>query len=239
MGNEASSTGSSSTSTTTNNIPQVEEDPLSTSTTTTTTTSSPPPTEDTSLLSRVRNSLSGLTTTASQPPPSESWIKMPIGAKTALGEASTALSQSQSNPCPCLEMTYSQRFIAFLICFSVGTVLSVISTMNVPSIVLKPSRFAIPFTLGNIISLLSMSFLIGFKKQCSSLFHKDRALASSVFIASMVGTIVASVILHSALLCFAFIIIQYSAYIWYCASYIPYGRSFLLGCGKKCWSCIT
>ena len=235
MGNEASSTGSSSTSTTTNNIPQVEEDPSST----TTTTSSPPPTEDTSLLSRVRNSLSGLTTTASQPPPSESWIKMPIGAKTALGEASTALSQSQSNPCPCLEMTYSQRFIAFLICFSVGTVLSVISTMNVPSIVLKPSRFAIPFTLGNIISLLSMSFLIGFKKQCSSLFHKDRALASSVFIASMVGTIVASVILHSALLCFAFIIIQYSAYIWYCASYIPYGRSFLLGCGKKCWSCIT
>ena len=239
MGNEASSTGSSSTSTTTNNIPQVEEDPSSTSTTTTTNTSSPPPTEDTSLLSRVRNSLSGLTTTASQPPPSESWIKMPIGAKMALGEASTALSQSQSNPCPCLEMTYSQRFIAFLICFSVGTVLSVISTMNVPSIVLKPSRFAIPFTLGNIISLLSMSFLIGFKKQCSSLFHKDRALASSVFIASMVGTIVASVILHSALLCFAFIIIQYSAYIWYCASYIPYGRSFLLGCGKKCWSCIT
>jgi len=239
MGNEASSTGSSSTSTTTNNIPQVEEDPSSTSTTTTTTTSSPRPTEDTSLLSRVRNSLSGLTTTASQPPPSESWIKMPIGAKTALGEASTALSQSQSNPCPCLEMTYSQRFIAFLICFSVGTVLSIISTMNVPSIVLKPSRFAIPFTLGNIISLLSMSFLIGFKKQCSSLFHKDRALASSVFIASMVGTIVASVILHSALLCFAFIIIQYSAYIWYCASYIPYGRSFLLGCGKKCWSCIT
>ena len=239
MGNEASSTGSSSTSTTTNNIPQVEEDPSSTSTTTTTNTSSPPPTEDTSLLSRVRNSLSGLTTTASQPPPSESWIKMPIGAKTALGEASTALSQSQSNPCPCLEMTYSQRFIAFLICFSVGTVLSVISTMNVPSIVLKPSRFAIPFTLGNIISLLSMSFLIGFKKQCSSLFHKDRALASSVFIASMVGTIVASVILHSALLCFAFIIIQYSAYIWYCASYIPYGRSFLLGCGKRCWSCIT
>ena len=52
-------------------------------------------------------------------------------------------------------------------------------------------------------------------------------------------TIIASFLLHSALLTFSFVIVQYTSYIWYCASYVPYGRTALLGCLKKCWSCLT
>ena len=200
----------------------------------------PPADEDTSLLGRVKRSISGFnkSSTNSSSSSSDSWIKMPIDS-SSLGEAAEAVTQAHHNPCPCLEMTYGQRFSAFLVCFAIGTVLSLVSTMNVPSIVLNPAKFAIPFTLGNIVSLLSMSFLIGFKRQCSSLFHPDRAVTTSVFMLSMVGTIIASFLLHSALLTFSFVIVQYTSYIWYCASYVPYGRTALLGCLKKCWSCLT
>ena len=197
------------------------------------------PNEATSLLGR----LNKFNPFATKPPAAStkqptSWIKMPIG-QNALDDAAEAVNQASYNPCPCLEMTYSQRFIAFAICFAIGTVLSIISTMNVPSIVLAPARFAVPFTLGNIISLLSMSFLVGCKRQFQSIFHPDRVVTSSVFVASMIGTLVAAFIVKSALMCFFFVIIQYGSYIWYCASFIPYGRSFLLGCGKRCYACLT
>jgi hypothetical protein len=208
-------------------LPAAEEDPAP-----------PPPVaaeEDTSFLGRVKRSISGL----NKPSKSSSWIKMPFGNNMPLGEAAEAVAQAQNNPCPCLEMTYGQRFSAFLVCFAVGTVLSLVSTMNVPSIVINPAKFAIPFTMGNIVSLLSMSFLTGLRRQCSSLFHPDRALTTTVFMLSMGGTIVSSFLLHSAWLTFSFVIIQYASYIWYCASYVPYGRQALLGCVKKCWSCLT
>ena len=226
MGNEPS-TGKSTTGDTENPSPPIPE---------------VKPSEATTLLGKVKSTITGLTqqqNAATKTSNSDSsWIKMPIqGAKSALNEATTAIDQSQNNPCPCLDLTYSQRFLAFAVCFAVGSFLSIISTMNVPSIVLNPKKFAVPFTLGNIVSLLSMSFLIGFKKQCSSIFHKDRVLTSTVFIISMIGTMFSSFFLHSSLLTFCCVIIQYSAYIWYCASYIPYGRATLYSCGKKLIQC--
>ena len=214
---------------------EAEEDPLGPATPTAT------PSEDTSLLGKLRNGINGLTKPKAATTTASTWSKMPFGndTKSALDEAAEAVTQSQNNPCPYLNLTYGQRFTAFVICFAVGTLLSVVSTMNVPSIVLRPSRFAIPFTLGNIVSLLSMSFLIGFKRQCSSIFHRDRKITSTIFIISMIGTIVASFFLHSGVLTFGCVVVQYSAYIWYCLSYIPYGRSACLGCGSKIWKCVT
>ncbi|CAG8848500.1 13528_t:CDS:2, partial [Racocetra persica] len=50
--------------------------------------------------------------------------------------------------------------------------------------------FAIIYTLGNVISLLSTGFLVGFKKQAKTMFAPVRWIASTVFIASMVATLV-------------------------------------------------
>ena len=202
---------------------------------TATTTPPPPlPTESTTLLLRLQQYIS-------PPAPSSqtsqsSWIKMPIGEAVAAAEA---VEQANYNPCPCLELTYSQRFMAFCACFALGSILSIVATMNVPSIVLAPKRFAIPFTLGNLVSLLSMSFLVGFKKQMQTMCHPDRAATSTVFVISMTGTIFAAFYLRSAGLCLIFVVLQYGAYIWYVASFIPYGRAMLLGCIKRCWKCAT
>ncbi|CAG8606298.1 1858_t:CDS:2 [Ambispora leptoticha] len=56
--------------------------------------------------------------------------------------------------------------------------------------------FAILYTLGNIISLLSTGFLVGFKKQAKTMFAPVRWIASTVFFASMVATLVVAFTLY-------------------------------------------
>ena len=64
------------------------------------------------------------------------------------------------NPCPFLpEMTYRQRIMGFLLFFVLGTAASMISTMYVPLIVIRPSKFAIPYTVGNLMSIEAQVFL--------------------------------------------------------------------------------
>ena len=64
----------------------------------------------------------------------------------------------------------------------------------------------------------------------------DRRVASIVFIVALVGTLVSAIVFSSKLLVILFLAIQIPAYIWYCASYIPFARSCIKSCLKKCFS---
>ncbi len=201
-------------------------------------------TEETTLLGTVKGLIPGTGAAKSQaPPPTPTvWAWLPGGssaarAATSFSNTADVIATTQRDPCPCLQLTYPQRFTLFLICFAVGSLLSLMSTMNVPLIAVRPAKFAIPFSLGNVLSLGSMSFLIGFNRQCKSLFHQDRAIATTVFLISIFTTMWASFVIGSTVLTLVSVVVQYLAYIWYCASYIPYGRSFLLGCLRKMKSC--
>ena len=203
-------------------------------------------TEETTLLGRVKGLLPGAGAAKSQAPPpaptSWAWLSgkganAARAATSSFSDTADVIATTQRDPCPCLQLTYPQRFTLFLVCFTMGSLLSFMSTMNVPLIAIRPAKFAIPFSLGNILSLGSMSFLIGFKKQCKSLFHPDRAMATTVFLVSILTTMWASFMIGSTGLTLVSVVVQYLAYIWYCASYIPYGRSFLLGCLRKMKTC--
>lgn len=196
-------------------------------------------TEETTLLGKVKDMLPGAAKSqAPAPTPTTwAWLSGSRAASSRLSDSVDLVIDTQRDPCPCLQLTYAQRFTLFLVCFALGTLLSFMSTMNVPLIAIRPAKFAIPFSLGNILSLSSMSFLIGFKRQCSSLFHPDRAVATIVFLVSIFSTLYASFVVGSTGLTLVSVVVQYIAYIWYCASYIPYGRSFLLGCLRKMNSC--
>ncbi|KAF9300364.1 hypothetical protein BGZ74_007994 [Mortierella antarctica] len=72
----------------------------------------------------------------------------------------------------------------------------------------------------------STSFLIGPAKQIKTMFAPVRMIASIVFIAMMLITLIVAFTLHNpALLCIILCIIQFLALFWYSASYIPYGRA--------------
>ncbi|KAK5796940.1 Got1/Sft2-like family-domain-containing protein [Linnemannia elongata] len=138
-----------------------------------------------------------------------------------------------SNPLSCFTLNRTQRLYGFGICFILGFVISILSTLALATAQL--ALFAVFFTLGNIISLLSTTFLIGPGKQIKTMFAPVRIVASIVFLAMIVATLIVAFTIKSTLLCLILCIIQFLALFWYSASYIPYGRAAIK---KVVGSCI-
>ncbi|KAF9390086.1 hypothetical protein CPB97_009983 [Podila verticillata] len=138
-----------------------------------------------------------------------------------------------TNPISCFTLNRTQRLYGFGICFVVGFLISILSTLALATGQL--ATFAVFFTLGNILSLCSTSFLIGPGKQIKTMFAPVRMVASIVFIAMIFATLIVAFTIGSALLCLILCIIQFLALFWYSASYIPYGRAAIK---KVVGSCI-
>ncbi|KAI1304874.1 hypothetical protein EDD11_005047 [Mortierella claussenii] len=128
-----------------------------------------------------------------------------------------------SNPISCFTLNRTQRLYGFGICFIVGFLISILSTLALGTGQL--ALFAVFFTFGNIVSLLSTTFLIGPGKQIKTMFAPVRMFASIVFLAMIAVTLLVAFTLESAILCLILCIIQFLALFWYSASYIPYGRA--------------
>ncbi|KAF9900314.1 hypothetical protein EC991_007635 [Linnemannia zychae] len=128
-----------------------------------------------------------------------------------------------NNPLSCFTLNRTQRLYGFGICFVVGFLISILSTLALTTGLL--ATFAVFFTLGNVISLLSTTFLIGPGKQIKTMFAPVRMVASIVFLALIVVTLVVAFTIQSSLLCLILCIVQFIALFWYSASYIPYGRA--------------
>ncbi|EIE88162.1 hypothetical protein RO3G_12873 [Rhizopus delemar RA 99-880] len=90
--------------------------------------------------------------------------------------------------------------------------------------------------VGNVISILSLTFIIGLKKQFSTMFAPVRFWATVVYLSLLVLTLVLSITLRLFFLSLILVIIQFGALVWYSASYIPYGREIIR---RFFGSCIT
>ncbi|KNE58719.1 hypothetical protein AMAG_04270 [Allomyces macrogynus ATCC 38327] len=134
------------------------------------------------------------------------------------------------------KMTRKQRLIGFGLCFVVGAVVSGLSficlTMgNIPG-------WAIMYTAGNITSLMSTSFWTGFSAQFKKMFDPTRRIASSIFLGSMVTTLIIALKTRVVLWCLICCAIQFLALFWYSASYIPFAREMIIKVLKKVLSVI-
>ncbi|KRX10879.1 hypothetical protein PPERSA_03096 [Pseudocohnilembus persalinus] len=126
---------------------------------------------------------------------------------------------------------YRERMIGFLVCLGLGYFLQLLSFGQLISALTgHPERFAITYTLGNIIAVCGTGFIVGFKQQFENMRNEERKITSLIFISSMVLTLFSAFVFHSSLLVIIFLIIQMAAYIWYCASYIPFARSCIKNC---------
>eukprot|EP00696_Hemimastix_kukwesjijk_P003642 gnl/Hemi2/14452_TR4899_c0_g2_i1.p1 gnl/Hemi2/14452_TR4899_c0_g2~~gnl/Hemi2/14452_TR4899_c0_g2_i1.p1 ORF type:complete len:178 (+),score=18.47 gnl/Hemi2/14452_TR4899_c0_g2_i1:312-845(+) len=125
-------------------------------------------------------------------------------------------------------LTWSQRLWGFGICFLCGIGCTLLSLLFLPTIVLRPAKFAFLFSLGNVLSLGSTAFLIGPWRQVQSMFDPVRVVATIVYLGAMGGTIFACIQYPNFLLVLILIIVEWIALIWYALSYIPYGRDM-------CW----
>ena len=62
-------------------------------------------------------------------------------------------------------LSYKTRLIGFAACCVVGLLLWIVSLLSIGAIVLHPERFAVMYTIGNLVSLAGTSFLIGPMRQ--------------------------------------------------------------------------
>ncbi|KAI9259482.1 Got1/Sft2-like family-domain-containing protein [Phascolomyces articulosus] len=127
-----------------------------------------------------------------------------------------------------------QRLYAFGACFVVGMVISILSTLflltaNVPG-------FAILYSIGNLVSIISLTFIIGIPKLLKTMFAPVRFWATTIYLTLLALTLALSIWLKSFPLSIVLVIVQFCALVWYAASYIPYGRELIR---RFFGSCIT
>jgi len=120
-------------------------------------------------------------------------------------------------------LTMQQRAIGFAICLGIGILLSFLSFIFFAS----PGVFALCYTLGNVTMLASTAFVVGPARQLKNMFAPTRIICTTVFIAAMIFTLVCVFKDFSFILVILSILIQIAALVYYCFSYIPYGRACL------------
>ncbi|KAL1319131.1 hypothetical protein HN51_071437 [Arachis hypogaea] len=120
-------------------------------------------------------------------------------------------------------LSTKQRLYGFAICFSAGLTFTLLSML----VFLKPIKFAVAFTLGNLLSLGSTAFLIGPKRQFTMMLDPVRIYATAIYIASMIIALFCALYVHNKLLTLLAIILEFGALIWYSLSYIPFARSMV------------
>ncbi|GJD05747.1 Vesicle transport protein SFT2A [Galdieria sulphuraria] len=126
-----------------------------------------------------------------------------------------------------LSLSRTQRLVGFAMCFVAGAMMLFLSILMLPTSALRPAKFALSFTLGNILVLCSTAFLIGPYRQLQYMFRPVRLLATCVYLISLFMAIffsVAKVKLRYPLVVLS-IIVEIGALLWYCASYIPFGQA--------------
>lgn len=130
-------------------------------------------------------------------------------------------------------LTFKQRVFGLGCCIAIGLLLQITSFGAFASALLgHPSRFALRYTFGNIVSLMGTCFLAGPKSQIRNMSRSGRRTTSAIFLGSMVLTVLAveSGQHHGrALLIMLLVFAQWFALIWYTLSYVPYGQKI----GKK------
>ena len=180
------------------------------------------------------------------PPDAASQLHEASAAAASSAEAGEAVSLRRllgetSAPEPlhlrCLpDLSWDDRIMGFLGCFVIGLTVSLTSMFSFVDLIAgNPGPFAWKYSMGNILALFSSAFLVGPRTQVQKMSSPVRLVATLVYLSSVVMTLVASVGLHSDWLTLACIVAQFCALAWYCASYIPFGRTLIKRCvGRYC-----
>ena len=145
----------------------------------------------------------------------------------------SALFQTKDDGCM-PSLSWNQRWYGFCGCFCIGALMSLLSSFSL--VKGDVVSFAIFYTLGNCIAIASTGFVWGPKKQCKKMFHKSRAIATTVYLVCIVATLIVACaplgMENGAKIgvCIFLIVVQFAALCWYCLSYIPYARTMVKNC---------
>lgn len=150
-------------------------------------------------------------------------------AGSAVGGAVGGVASLAANPV---------KLAQFTGIFFVGMLLITLSFTFLPVMVVAPQKFALLFAFGSIVIMGSLAFLKGPKALASQLLQREKLPFSGTYIVSLVGTLVATIVLRSFILTALFGLTQAVALMYFLASYVPGGKAVLNFCGR-CTSRLT
>ena len=141
-----------------------------------------------------------------------------------------------AHSCCCPSLSWEDRLLGFLACYAIGFALGLSSMLSFPVLLAgDPTPFAWTYSLGNLLSIASSTFLVGPQTQCEQMVSPVRLGATAAYLLSIVGTAWSALVLREAPLTLLMVVVQFGALGWYCASYIPYGRMCIQRCvGRVC-----
>ncbi|KAG8381155.1 hypothetical protein BUALT_Bualt06G0093000 [Buddleja alternifolia] len=114
----------------------------------------------------------------------------------------------------------TQRLYAFAACLLAGLVCMFLSLI----VFVKPIKFALLFTFGNMLAVGSTAFIIGAEQQLRMMLDPVRLYATVIYFGCVIVALVCALLIHSKILTVIAIICEICALIWYSLSYIPFAR---------------
>mmetsp|Transcript_13331 Transcript_13331/g.13398 ORF Transcript_13331/g.13398 Transcript_13331/m.13398 type:complete len:179 (+) Transcript_13331:257-793(+) len=129
----------------------------------------------------------------------------------------------------CPTMSYQTRVMLFIIFSLIGFFLNMGSLLRIVELLDgNPMPFAVMYTLGNIVSILSTCFLFGPYSQLKEMAEPHRIATTAVFFTTMGVTLFLVFYPGKVPARFTFlviaIVIQTASLVWWNLSYIPYAR---------------
>ena len=114
--------------------------------------------------------------------------------------------------CWCLPaLSYRQRIVGAAFCFVSGLLLLGSSLLSLTSLLLgSPGPFAVKYTLGNLLSICAIGFLVGWSNMCRLMCSRERRVASLIYLLSLCGTLLAVLRLQSQLLVTFAVLVQFA-----------------------------
>ena len=137
------------------------------------------------------------------------------------------------------ELTLNQRISALLVFSILGYILQIGSFSQFISAILQrdPMHFSLIYSLGNVLALIGLFFLVGVQDQLNMITHQNRRTVSIVYFGSMALCLVLPFVMQNAVgrvLVGVLVVVQMGAYWWYTLSYLPWARE----CVRGCFNCV-
>lgn len=124
-------------------------------------------------------------------------------------------------------MSRFERYMAFGLFMLGSAVCFILGFLLFPVLTLKPRKFAMLWTLGSLLFVLSFGCLQGPANYCRHLISKERLPFTCVFFGSVLATIYCASILRSTVLTLVTGIVEIFAVLYYTISYFPFGAQGL------------
>jgi hypothetical protein len=140
---------------------------------------------------------------------------------------SVGLSQSQeAEPPLMMGLSYQTRFKGFVLTlFFAAFFFFMAFTVGLPLVVIRPSKFALCFTMGSLLFMASFGLLKGPLEHVKSMITPDQLPFTIVYMGSMGLTLYASLISRSYILVVIASSIQIGTLCYYFLSFIPGGTT--------------